>query len=219
MATMAKVRSARVDMRTREARAQGRDTREELMEAALAVFAERGYREASVDDVAERAGYSKGAFYWHFPSKDDLFYALLEERVLKPWEESIRLLETAPPDQDMAPEATRLFGQILRGEREFLLIQYEVWAQAVRDPKLRRRYVNRRRKLRAAMGRAVGARLETLGAPPLEPGGEERLATIFIAAALGLAQERLVDANAVSDDLMGETFQLIYAGHVKRSAG
>jgi AcrR family transcriptional regulator len=189
------------------------------MEAALAVFAERGYREASVDEVAERAGYSKGAFYWHFPSKDDLFYALLEERVLKPWEESIRVLESAPADQDMAPEATRLFGQLLRGEREFLLIQYEVWAQAVRDPKLRRRYTRRRRQLRVAMGRAVAARLETLGAPPLEPGGEERLATIFIAAALGLAQERLVDANAVPDDLMGETFELIYAGHLKRSGG
>jgi AcrR family transcriptional regulator len=218
MAAMAKVRRARVDMRTREARAQRRDTRAELMQAALSVFAERGYRDASVDEVAERAGYSKGAFYWHFPSKDDLFYGLLEERVLGPWEESIRLLEAAPPDQDMAPEASRLFGELLRSERDFLLIQYEVWAQAVRDPKLRRRYLNRRRHLRTAFGRAIRARLEHLGAPPLPAGGEERLATIFIATALGLAQERLIDPRAVPDDLMGETFALVYAGHVARSS-
>jgi AcrR family transcriptional regulator len=218
MAPMAKARSSRVDMRTREARAQGRDTREELLASAMDVFAERGYRDASVDEVAQRAGYSKGAFYWHFSSKDDLFYALLEERVLKPWEESIRLLESAPPDQDMAPEASRVFGELLRGERHFLLIQYEYWAQAVRDPQVRRRYANRRRKLRTALGRAIAVRLERLGAPPLPSGGEERLATIFIASALGLAQERLVDAKAVPDDLMGETFALIYAGHLKRSS-
>ena len=187
------------------------------MEAALVVFAERGYRDASVDEVAKRAGYSKGAFYWHFPSKDDLFYALLEERVLKPWEESIQLLETAPADQDMALEANRLFGELMRSERDFLLIQYEVWAQAVRDSKLRRRYLQRRRRLRQAFGRAIAARLEHLGAPPLPHGGEERMATIFIATALGLTQERLVDPKSVPDDLMGETFALLYAGHVARS--
>jgi len=215
---VAKSPPPRVDGRTRAARAAGRDTREALIESAMAVFAERGYREASVDEIAERAGYSKGAFYWHFPSKDELFYALLEERVLGPWEDSIRLLESAPPDHDMAPEASRLFGELLRGERDFLLIQYEVWAQAVRDPKLRRRYLNRRRQLRTAFGRAIRARLEHLGAPSPPPGGEERLATIFIATALGLAQERLVDPKAVPDDLMGETFALIYAGHVARGS-
>ena len=203
-------------MRTKAARAEGRDTRSELLDSALAVFAERGYRDASVDEVAERAGYSKGALYWHFSSKDDLFYALLEDRILKPWEESIRMLETASPDEDMAPEASRLFGELLRGERDLLLIQYEYWAQAVRDPKLRRRYANRRKKLRIALGRAIAARLEHLGAPPLEAGAEE-MATIFIAVALGLAQERLVDAGAVSDKLLGDTFALLYAGHVARS--
>jgi len=203
-------------MRTKAARAQGRDTRNELLAAALAVFAERGYRDASVDEVAERAGYSKGALYWHFSSKDDLFYALLEERILKPWEESISMLESASPDEDMAPEASRLFGELLRGERDLLLIQYEYWAQAVRDPKLRRRYLSRRKKLRVALGRAIAARLEHLGAPPLTT-APERMATIFIAVALGLAQERLVDPQAVPDDLLGDTFALLYAGHVARS--
>src|SRR3954449_10137215 len=106
MTAVAKTRSSRIDMRTRAARAQRRDTREELLESALTVFAERGYRDASVDEVAERAGYSKGALYWHFSSKDDLFYALLEDRILEPWEKSIRRLESASPDKDMALEAS-----------------------------------------------------------------------------------------------------------------
>src|SRR5436190_12596775 len=110
---MSKAPARRVDRRTRSARAEGRDGREALLAAALAVFAERGYRDASVDEVAERAGYSKGALYWHFSSKDDLFYALLEERILKPWEESISMLESASADEDMAPEASRLFRELL----------------------------------------------------------------------------------------------------------
>src|SRR3954463_2660608 len=112
MALVARTHSPRTDMRTKAARAEGRDTRRELLEAGLAVFAERGYRDASVDEVAERAGYSKGALYWHFSSKDDLFYALLEERILKPWEEGIHLLETSSPEHDMAPEASRVFGEL-----------------------------------------------------------------------------------------------------------
>ncbi|MFL5907843.1 MAG: TetR/AcrR family transcriptional regulator [Solirubrobacterales bacterium] len=213
---MARTRAPRTDMRTKAARAEGHDTRRELLDSALTVFAERGYRDASVDEVAGRAGYSKGALYWHFSSKDDLFYALLEDRILEPWEESIRLLESASPDKDMAPEASRVFGELLRGERDLLLIQYEYWAQAVRDPKLRRRYANRRKKLRIALGRAIAARLEHLGAPPLDAGAEA-MATIFIAVAMGLAQERLVDAQAVPDNLLGDTFALLYAGHVAGS--
>src|SRR4051794_10151640 len=217
MALVARTHSPRTDMRTKAARAEGRDTRRELLDSALTVFAERGYRDASVDEVAERAGYSKGALYWHFSSKDDLFYALLEDRILEPWEKSIRRLESASPDEDMAPEASRVFGELLRGERDLLLIQHEYWAQAVRDPRLRRRYANRRKKLRIALGRAIGKRLEHLGAPPLEIGAEEEMATIFIAVALGLAQERLVDAKAVPDSLLGDSFALLYAGHVARS--
>jgi len=199
-------------MRTRSARSEGRDTRNELLEAALAVFAERGYRDASVDEVAERAGYSKGALYWHFSSKDELFWALLEERIIGPWEESIRLLESASPDEDMAPEANRMFSQVLRGERDLVLIQQEYWLQAARDSKVRARYVKRRREFRKAFGRAIAARLEHLGAPPLTT-DPEQMAAVFMALAQGLAQEKLIDAKAIPDDLLGETFALIYAGH------
>src|ERR671939_99354 len=75
---------ARVDGRTRAARAQGRAAREELLAAALRVFAERGYRDASVDEIAATAGYSKGAVYWHFSGKEELLQTLLEERLDAP---------------------------------------------------------------------------------------------------------------------------------------
>jgi AcrR family transcriptional regulator len=216
MATAAGRSRARVDRRTRSARAEGRDGRKALLEAALEVFAERGYGDSSVDEIAQRAGYSKGALYWHFSSKDDLFYALLEEKIDKPWRETIELLESATPEHDMAPEASERFTEVLRGQRELLLIQHEYWSQAVRDPGLRARYADRQRKLRSALAKAITARFDHLGAPPLE-GTAEEMATAFISLASGLAREKLIDPAAVPDHLLGDTFALIYAGHVARA--
>ena len=209
-------RRARVDRRSRAARAERRDARAALLEAALEVFAERGYRDASVDEVAERAGYSKGAVYWHFASKDDLFFALWEERVDGPWSETIKLLESAAADHDMAPEASRRFAEVMQGERELLLIDHEYWAQAVRDPKRRARYAKRQARMRAALGKAIVTRMEHLGAPP-PSGPPEEMAALFIAVVTGLAREKLIDPGAAPDHLVGEAFALMYAGHVARA--
>jgi AcrR family transcriptional regulator len=211
-------RRARLDRRSRSARAEGRDARAELLEAALAVFAERGYRDASVDEIAERAGYSKGAVYWHFTSKDDLFFALWDERVDRPWSETIKLLESAAADHDMAPEASRRFAEVMQGQRELLLIDHEYWGQVVRDPKRRARYAKRRERMRTALGKAIAARMEHLGAPPLE-GPPEHMAALFIAVITGLAREKLIDPEAAPDHLVGEAFALFYAGHVARTHG
>jgi len=57
------------------------ETRERLLAAALEVFARNGYDRATVDEIVSGAGFSKGAFYVHFKTKDDLFWAMLDERV------------------------------------------------------------------------------------------------------------------------------------------
>lgn len=57
------------------------DTRTRILEAAAAMFAEQGYANASLDKVASKAGLTKGAVYWHFSSKQDLFLALLEHQL------------------------------------------------------------------------------------------------------------------------------------------
>src|SRR3990170_2446043 len=54
-------------------------TRRHLLAAARRVFAERGYLNASVDDIARAAGCSKGAYYFHFASKEDVLLALVDD--------------------------------------------------------------------------------------------------------------------------------------------
>ena len=56
---------------------QGRERKQQLVEAAMALFAERGYSATRIVDICERAGVAKGLFYWYFPNKLDLFTELV----------------------------------------------------------------------------------------------------------------------------------------------
>src|SRR3954452_22437581 len=77
MSTARKKPARRLDGRRSEARGTAQA---ELLDAAERVLAERGYRGASVDRVVAEAGLTKGAFYWNFASKEELFLGLLEDR-------------------------------------------------------------------------------------------------------------------------------------------
>jgi AcrR family transcriptional regulator len=56
---------------------QGRERKQQLIDAAVALFSERGYHATRVRDICERAGVAKGLFYWYFPTKLDLFGELV----------------------------------------------------------------------------------------------------------------------------------------------
>jgi AcrR family transcriptional regulator len=214
---MATAARTRLDRRTRAARAQALDGRGALLEAAARVFGRRGYRDASVDEIAREAGFSKGAVYWHFAGKEELFFALAEERLNTPVREMIELLRSAPPEQDMSVEANQRFVELLDRQRELLLLDQEYWSLAVRQPALRTRYAARQAELRQALGEALQARVSHLGAP-IENVPAQELATAFLALANGLGMERLIDPDAVPDDLLGRVIVLVYSGLVARAA-
>src|SRR3954468_12068142 len=54
------------------------ETRRELVDAAMRVFAQRGFHGASLEQIAREAGYTTGAIYWHFAGKDELFLAAFD---------------------------------------------------------------------------------------------------------------------------------------------
>jgi hypothetical protein len=112
----------------------------------------------------------------------------------------------------MGPEASHRFIELLRTERELLLLEHEYWSHAARDPALRRRYRRRQAGLRKALGKALVTRVEHLGGPALTPAGAEAMATIVMGLAAGLARERLIDPKAVPDDLLGNALVLLYKG-------
>src|SRR6202045_3970852 len=73
--------TAMSDARPRSRRLPRPERRRQLLDAALEVFVAQGYHAASMDEIAERAGVSKPVLYQHFPSKLDLYLALLDQSV------------------------------------------------------------------------------------------------------------------------------------------
>jgi AcrR family transcriptional regulator len=206
----------RVDGRTRAARSQGREAREELLSAALRVFARRGYREAGVDEIAAEAGYSKGALYWHFSGKEELLITLLEERIDAPMRDRFALLASAPPERDMSLEASRAFARQLGEAREALLLEREYWSLAIRDPELRARYCERQRELRDALAAGMEARARHLGTPELTMPAED-VARIVMSIIGGLGFDELIEPGTVRPELLGEALAIVYAGLVSRA--
>jgi len=216
MATKARRARTRIDRRTRAARAEGREARDDLLSAALRVFARRGYRAAGVDEIAAEAGYSKGALYWHFSDKAELLNTLLEERVHAPMRNKIALLASAPPEQDMSVEASRTFGSQVEQQREALLLEREYWSLAIRDPELRSLYAERQADLRRELAAAMEARARHLGTPEIGMPAEDA-ARIVMSIISGLTVDELIEPGSVRPELLGEALAVIYAGLVTRA--
>lgn len=210
----AKGSPARRDGRSAELKGTAR---ERLLDAALAELYEHGYAGTSLQAIARRAGLTKGAIYWSFRDKRDLFLNLVEERLDTPLRALMTVTETAPATTATAPLVSQGVARLLREQPELLLIVYEQWALAVREPDLRDGYRHRQAILRDALARALQARHETTGVPLTYPA--HGLATAILALANGLAMETLVDPKAVPDELLGDMLQLLYDGLTLRASG
>src|SRR5215831_9655334 len=69
-----------------------------VLDAARQVFLARGYHNATLEQIADEAGFSKGVMYSQFASKADLFLALLDDRIAERAKENARLVESLPGD-------------------------------------------------------------------------------------------------------------------------
>ena len=119
-------------------------TRARLLDAAFDVFAEQGVRAASVETIAEAAGFTRGAFYSNFSSKEELFFALMErEKVMRleqldsGVEQFLRPLVGAGgvelDDADVIRTITRIL-ELQSDDRRWWLVQSEFLLLALRDP-------------------------------------------------------------------------------------
>jgi AcrR family transcriptional regulator len=130
------------------------EVREGILLAALQVFAERGFDRSSLDLVAQRAGFTKGAVYSNFDSKEALFLALMDRQV------EIRLLKTvAAVDSVAAAESPTAVGHVLAAasvdDAEWQLVFLDYWARAVREPAVREQFIWHRRRLKSVIADAI----------------------------------------------------------------
>jgi len=114
-------------------------TRQDLLTAAETCFVTRGFHATSVDEVAERAGYTKGAVYSNFASKEDLFFGVYQRRVDHVITEVVPGLRQAGPERGFDWLATATI-QRRNSDDGWLAVFFEFWAHVLRHPELRSRF-------------------------------------------------------------------------------
>jgi len=187
------------------------ETRLRLLDAAEQVFLRRGLQGSSVEEITAEAGFSRGAFYSNFKSKDELFVELLQDRVYRQYAEMAEQAQEQPgtPRDRLRWGAERLRDVQKREEGSWLFrLWLECLTQAARDEdfrKLAATFWSGNRGLLAEQTKEV---YEELGSkPPLPP---EQIATAMIALDVGLAVQHLVDPDEAPLDLYVPLFDLLF---------
>jgi AcrR family transcriptional regulator len=194
-------------------RSERRDiTRKALLAAARGVFGKRGFGAATLDEIAEAAGVTRGALYYNFPAgKDDLFGALLEERV----QERAAAIRAGISNADGDPvgqarrAADEAFSSV-RPNREWRLLTFEFALHAARDRRFAKHYIGCEDTIRSAIEDVIDARIQETGLePPIDP---RQLAIGINALGIGLTLDALVAQDSVPDELFGTLVSLLVRG-------
>jgi AcrR family transcriptional regulator len=185
-----------VERWTQERRRQ--HTRELLLDAAEEVFAARGFEGASLEDIADTAGYTRGAIYKHFGSKEDLFLAVNKRFNERALESFLELIDPATPLEglDLASIAKRWHDLQTHEPRTYALgAEFNLYV--LRNPEVRARVAEQRRSIAEMIARFIDEQAVRLGISLRIP--SLTLARIVLATSGGLEVAGYLDGN--DDDL------------------
>ena len=178
-------------------------TRDLLLSAAEQVFARVGYEKAQVEEIAVAAGFSKGALYAHFKSKEELFLALYKVKTTGYLTKLRHALDSAPT-RDGKVDAFRSFYIDMSRDKEWALITLEVKLFIRRHPEVRVRL----RQIDERAGDSInGALTRLLGSPSRAAG--EALGGIFSALVLEADLEPDVLSERKMRAMLGTIFDAI----------
>jgi AcrR family transcriptional regulator len=196
-------------------------TRRALLDAAKRIFARDGFEAARIEDIAGATGHTRGAFYAHFSSKEDLFFALFEQEAGDRLRDLRTVMERCP-DSDGRMRALRRFYVARASDRQWVMLALEFKLFAWRHPKLRARLARTHRRIRESL------KLETITKliPELmEPGRQSReVRRVALEAVLnGLVLEHAYDPETISQTqataVLGRMFDVLMVAKHPSSNG
>jgi AcrR family transcriptional regulator len=178
-------------------------TRDLLLSAAEQVFARVGYEKAQVEEIAEAAGFSKGALYAHFKSKEELFLGLYETKTASYLAKLRNVLDSAPTREGKI-DAFRSFYIDLSKEKDWALITLEVKLFIRRHPEVKERL----RRIDEHVGDSIEGTLTRLLGNSVRAAGEA-LGGIFSALVLEADLEPDVLPERKMRAMLGTTFDAL----------
>jgi AcrR family transcriptional regulator len=172
-----------------------------VLAAARRIFLARGYHAATLDEVADEAGFSRGVVQSRFGNKADLFLALLEERIAERAAQNARLaggLAGAEGILVLREHAARRN----RAELDWGLLLIEFRVHASRDPDLARRYAVLHARTRQALAGVITDAYRRAGQPPPSP--PEEMAQMILAVEAGIRLEQAADPEGLAPPIAFE---------------
>src|SRR5271156_5578524 len=121
--------------------ARTEETQSRILDAAQTVFSEQGFEKAQLEEVAARAGFTRGAIYAHYASKEDLFLALMEHRVLTKFTAIRQVIEAEPEVSNRVEIFKRWLSEQL-SDHTWGILMLEFKLYALRRPESRERLQN-----------------------------------------------------------------------------
>ena len=183
------------------------EVRERILTAAVTTFASEGFAGATIDMIAEAAGFTKGAVYSNFGSKDDLFFALLDAQVTARVTLITKLIEqvgASEGPESAAAAVGKALMQAIHENTDYQLLFIEYWLRAARDPQIRERFAKHRRELIDRTMKAIDpAVFAWTGLSP------EALGTLLVALSNGFAIEEIVAPGTVPPELPGAVLETL----------
>ncbi|WP_051221380.1 TetR/AcrR family transcriptional regulator [Conexibacter woesei] len=177
-------------------------TRTRLLEAAAKVYAAHGFAGATLDDVAEEAGLTKGALYGHFGSKDKLLVALMEEYLAAEIAEQISLFDRDETTWKRPQAGSDVWMRELDASPEAFRLLIEFWVAAARDEQMRERFAGGLEALRQMFAGFCADSAADSGLPVSEQGARNT-ADVMLGLSFGLGLMRVADGDHVSPALLG----------------
>jgi AcrR family transcriptional regulator len=123
------------------------ETRRRLLNAAAKVFSKVGFEAARLEDIAKEAGHTRGAFYAHFSRKEDLFFALLEQKAYQHLRTIQAIVDEHPEEKDRIQKFREYYAKLAANPNwSMLMLEFKLFA--ARHPKLRDKLAARHRQIR-----------------------------------------------------------------------
>ena len=195
------------------------ETRERLLSAASTVFARNGFHATSLEAVGDEAGYSRGAVYYNFADKEELFLELLDSRCAERARDIREVFQDSGDDLAATGEGAQVAArhalEAMTGDREWRALFLEFLAHAARDDDFREAFARRTDEMRSALEEVVLERARPVaGDMPIEP---RQLAVVLDALGVGLSVHHLLHPEAVPPNLFSDAVALLVDGIVARA--
>ena len=163
-----------------------------VLDAARRVFLARGYHAATLDEIADEAGFSRGVVQSRFGNKADLFLALLEQQITERAAQNARLAEGLAGGEGMRVLREHA-ARRNRAELDWGLLLIEFRVHAARDPALNARYAAAHARTRQALAGIITEMCRRAGQPPPFP--PDQMAQMILTIEAGIRLEQAADSE------------------------